>query len=56
MRVTKCDLCRKKITGEPVTVGVGYFPRNELCEKCGRPIIGFLKKHKFIDQKDKNKK
>jgi hypothetical protein len=46
--ITKCDLCKKKIKGEPVIVGVGFFKRFELCEKCGAPILKFLGKHKFI--------
>jgi hypothetical protein len=51
MRETKCDLCRKKIKGEPVTAGVGFFPKAELCEKCGQPILKFLKRNKFIEDK-----
>jgi hypothetical protein len=53
--ITKCDLCKKKIKGEPVIAGVGLFQRAELCEKCGAPILKFLKKHKFIEKKNKNK-
>ena len=48
MRVTKCDLCKKNIKDEPITAGIGIFPKAELCEKCGKPIKNFLKKHKFI--------
>lgn len=56
MRITKCDLCKKKIKEEPITAGFGIFPKAELCEKCGTPILKFLKKHKFIEsQKLKNK-
>jgi uncharacterized OB-fold protein len=56
MRVTKCDLCKKQIKGEPVTAGRGFFPKTELCEKCGAPILRFLEKHKFIkSEKIKNK-
>lgn len=51
MRITKCDLCKKKINGEPITVRIGIFPRAELCEKCGSPILKFLKRHKFIESK-----
>jgi hypothetical protein len=53
--ITKCDLCKKKIKGEPVIVGVGFFKRFELCEKCGGPILKFLRKHKFIEKKNKDK-
>ena len=48
MRIIKCDICKKQIEGEPIVVGVGIFPRFELCEKCGAPILKFMKKHKFI--------
>lgn len=56
MRVTKCDLCKKKIKSKPITAGVGFFPNAELCERCGAPILKFLKRHKFIESKKvKNK-
>ena len=52
MQVTKCDLCKKKIEGEPVTAGLGFFGRTELCKKCGSPILKFLKRYKLINQKN----
>ena len=52
MRVIKCDLCKKKISGKPIIAGVGFFPDAELCKKCGFPILRFLKKHKFIKKED----
>jgi hypothetical protein len=55
MRILKCDLCKKEIKKEPIVAGVGFFPQIELCEKCGAPILKFLKKHKFI-KLEKNKK
>jgi len=55
MMITKCDLCKKKIKGEPVIAGVGFFQRTELCKKCGAPILKFLRKHKFIEKKNKDK-
>lgn len=56
MRVTKCDLCKRKILNEPITAGVGFFPSAELCKKCGAPILKFLEKNKFIpENKKKNK-
>jgi len=33
--------------------GIGLFPKIELCKKCGTPILNFLKKHKFINKKEK---
>ena len=57
MRIIKCDLCKKKIKKEPIIIGVnGYFNRVELCEKCGAPILRFLRKHKFIRKKSEIKK
>ncbi len=55
MRIIKCDLCKKQINGKPITAGLGFFPMVEFCEKCGAPILKFLKKHKFIES-EKNKK
>jgi len=51
MRVIKCDLCKKKIKEQPVTAGLGYLSNVELCEKCGSPILRFLRKYKFIEIK-----
>ncbi|MFH1129304.1 MAG: hypothetical protein V1686_01030 [Patescibacteria group bacterium] len=56
MRETKCDLCKKKISEEPIIAGLGFFPKAELCEKCGAPILNFLKKHKFIKTEKKKKR
>jgi hypothetical protein len=50
MRITKCDLCKKEIKKEPVTAGIGFFPKAELCEKCGSSILKFLRKNKFIKE------
>jgi hypothetical protein len=57
MRITKCDICKKQIKGKSIIVGFGFLPMVEFCEKCGAPILKFLKKHKFIKpEKIKNKK
>ena len=48
MRVTKCDFCKKNIKNEPVLVRFGYLNSVELCEKCGKPVLDFLKKNKII--------
>jgi len=56
MIIRKCDLCKKKITGEPVIAGTGFLSRIELCEKCGLPILKFLRKYKFIEKQDIDKK
>ena len=49
MLIRKCDLCKKKIAKEPITAAVGFFNRRELCDKCGAPIVKFLKKYKLIN-------
>lgn len=52
--VFKCDLCRKEIKDLVVTVGYGHsFGGYNLCGKCGKPVINFLKKKKLI-KKDGN--
>lgn len=56
MRVIKCDLCKKKIKEKPVIAGRGILEQFELCERCGAPILEFLKKHKFILEGEKAKK
>ena len=48
MRVLKCDLCKKNIKDKPITAGFDFLVRVDLCEKCGKSIKNFLKKHKFI--------
>ena len=53
MNITKCDLCKKEIKSKIITAGIGFFPKAELCEKCGLPILRFLRKHKFIEEQKK---
>ena len=55
MNVKKCDICKKKLKGDPVKAGVGYFGREDFCLSCGKPILDFLKKHKFISKDNKRK-
>ncbi len=50
MRITKCDICKKNISGEPVMAGASYFRNKEFCGKCGRPVLDFLIKHKFVEK------
>jgi len=54
MKVTKCDLCKKSIKDEPITAGLGFFPKAELCDTCGAPILKFLIKNKFIKEEKQN--
>lgn len=46
--VIKCDICKKAVKDDSITVSRGFGSRIELCEKCGLPIIKFLRKHKLI--------
>jgi len=56
MLVSKCDICKRTIKGEPITAGFGYLRKTELCQKCGQPIIRFLKNKKLIKAaNEKNK-
>ena len=55
MNLTKCDICKKKLKGDPVQAGIGFFRNKDFCLSCGKPIVDFLKKHKFINE-DKKKK
>ncbi len=54
MRITRCDICLKKISWEN-KIEIGYksiMPQFSVCESCGKPVVAFLKKHKLIE-KDK---
>ena len=55
MRVTKCDLCKKEIKkgDKPVHVYFEFYNDKELCEKCGDPILKFLKNKKLFKEKTK---
>jgi len=51
MMVIKCDLCKKNVKDDKtITIRVGFSSRAELCEKCGAPIIKFLKRRKLIKE------
>ena len=49
MLVRKCDNCKKEIKQltEAIVAGIG-FPKFSFCERCGKPIIAFLKKRKLL--------
>jgi hypothetical protein len=55
MIIERCDLCKKELPrGEYVTAGDrGVFGQYSFCEKCGQPIVAFLKKHKLIKNREK---
>ncbi len=58
MLVYKCDICESELdkNKEGIIVGNrGIFSHFSLCDKCGKPIIEFMKKNKLIEIK-KNKK
>jgi len=51
MKIIKCDLCKKKIKEQPISIITWSYQVIELCEKCSAPVLKFLKKHKFIKSK-----
>ena len=54
MLTYKCDLCGEEIEDKHVMAGFGY-DRKQLCSKCGKDILKFLKKNKLIkEEKNKN--
>jgi len=52
MLVRKCDKCKKEIKqlNEAIVAGIG-FPEFSFYERCGKPIIVFLKKRKLLQPK-----
>ena len=55
MNLTKCDICKKGIKGDPVKAGIGFWVQEDFCLKCGKPVLDFLKKYKLLNE-DKTKK
>ncbi len=53
MRTIKCDLCKIEINNHPINIRFGLYENVEFCDECGLPVLNFLKKHKFIKDKDK---
>jgi len=51
MYVSKCDKCKKEISDKKITVDFGHLVRVDLCEKCGSPVVLFLKKSKLLEKK-----
>ena len=35
---------------DSIKAGVGYFADKEFCQKCGKPILDFFKKHKLLKE------
>ncbi len=55
MKITKCDLCKKQIKKGDKTINVyyGFYNNRELCEKCGKPVLKFLKNKKLLKEEHK---
>ncbi len=53
MNISKYDICKKSLQGDPVKAGLGFFREKDFCLDCGKPILNFLKKHKFINKENK---
>ena len=53
MNIRKCDVCKKDIQIDSMaTAGVGFLEK-DFYLTCGKPILDFLKKHKFISKDNK---
>ncbi|MFA4975507.1 MAG: hypothetical protein WC839_00830 [Candidatus Paceibacterota bacterium] len=53
MNIQKCDICKKNLKDESVKAGFGFYSSKDFCLNCGKPVLDFLKKHKFIDKENK---
>ncbi|OGZ26820.1 MAG: hypothetical protein A2365_01305 [Candidatus Nealsonbacteria bacterium RIFOXYB1_FULL_40_15] len=53
MYLTKCDFCKKVIKNESIRVGFGFANGLDLCEKCGKPVVDFLKENGVLDEENK---
>jgi len=61
MEIKKCDVCKKVMKSE--YIGLSYsnkekersvYTRHEICGKCGKSIVAFLKKHGWTDREKTN--
>jgi len=50
MFISKCDVCKKEIKKDRIDVRFSSFGSAEFCDKCGLPILKFLKKNKLIKE------
>jgi len=53
MFVYKCDICKKEINQDRKEISVtppGKLSAFMFCEKCGKPVLVFLKKHKLLKE------
>lgn len=48
MFVYKCDICKKEIKDQEVTVRASQS--NAFCRDCAKPVLAFLKKHKLVEK------
>lgn len=56
MLVHKCDLCKKVVERNKtieVVAGLVQWRAYEFCEKCGRPVMAFLRKVKVLPESTK---
>lgn len=51
MHIEKCDICGKNIKdNQKIVVGYKFaFATNDICLKCAKPVVSFLKKRKLIE-------
>ena len=50
MNIRKCDICNKDIKYENSARATVNYIDKEFCLDCGKPVLNFLKKHKFINK------
>lgn len=56
MFIYKCDMCKKEIKDRESKVAISYglsLSNGQLCHKCGKPVIDFLRKSRLIDDEGK---
>ncbi|MDP2665779.1 MAG: hypothetical protein Q8P23_04085 [bacterium] len=58
MTINKCDLCKKIIDEEKLGISLlgDRFEHFDLCPKCAKPVMKFLKAKKLIKAASKDKK
>ena len=56
--VYKCDACKKAIKGKMVVAGhsESFLSHHVFCERCGKPVVTFLKQQGFSKEGAATKK
>lgn len=60
MNMEKCDICKKVIRGEHISLGysgaTSSYRHKDLCAKCGKSIFDFIKKRGWWKEIEKSEK